>query len=35
MVDLYVALVKAGRRTIEEVPEKFRAKVEEKLRAES
>ena len=35
MVDLYVALVKAGRRTIEEVPEKFRAKVEEKLKAEA
>lgn len=34
MVDLYVALVKAGRRTLEEVPEKFRAKVEEKLKAD-
>jgi len=28
MVDMYYKLVKAGRRTIEQVPEKFRSEVQ-------
>ncbi|WP_207670900.1 CD1375 family protein [Caloramator sp. E03] len=35
MVELYVALIKAGKRTIEQVPEKFRAGVQALLDSES
>ena len=31
MVDLYARLVQEGRRTLEEVPERFRSEVEAKL----
>jgi hypothetical protein len=33
MVDLYVTLIKAGRKTIEDVPEKYREAVEKALEA--
>ncbi|MBH0166284.1 ASCH domain-containing protein [Fictibacillus sp. 7GRE50] len=35
MVDLYYRLVKEDKRTIEEVPEKYRAEVQAKLDAEA
>jgi hypothetical protein len=33
MLDLYIALVKAGKRTIENVPDKFRAQVRQAVEA--
>ena len=33
MVDLYVTLIKAGLRTIDEVPAKFKTEVQAKLNA--
>lgn len=35
MVELYYTLVKEGKRTIDQVPEKYRAEVQAKLDAES
>lgn len=31
MIDLYVALIQSGRRTIESVPDRYRAEVQAKL----
>ncbi|MGJ4851429.1 CD1375 family protein [Bacillota bacterium Meth-B3] len=31
MIDLYVALIRAGKRTIESVPDRYRAEVEARL----
>ena len=33
MIELYYQLVKAGKRTIEQVPERYRAEVQEMLNA--
>lgn len=35
MIDLYVRLVTEGKRTIEEVPERYRTEVQAKLDAQS
>lgn len=35
MVDLYVRLIQEGKRTIEEVPERYRAEVQGKLDAQT
>jgi hypothetical protein len=34
MIELYYTLVKEGRRTIEQVPERYRAEVQAKIDAE-
>lgn len=34
MIDLYVALIQSGRRTIESVPDRYRAEVEARLTEE-